>query len=80
MIVGAARNFPHTRPQYPPSDRWSWKRWLAILKGMRFLTDDFTYADPGPEEIALDGWLEESGPYMSLSDADSASADELDED
>ena len=47
---------------------------------MRFQTDDLTYGDPGPEEIALDGWLEESGPYMSLSDGESDPADELDDD
>ena len=47
---------------------------------MRFLTDDSAFGDPGPEEIALDGWLEDSGPYMSLSDGDVASTDELDDD
>ena len=46
---------------------------------MRFLTDDFTPGEQGPEEIALDSWVEDSGPYMSLSDGESILADELDD-
>lgn len=46
---------------------------------MRFLTDDSAYGDPGPEEIALEGWLEDSGPYMSLSDSGSSPLDDPDE-
>jgi hypothetical protein len=46
---------------------------------MRFLTDDAVYGDPGPEEIALEGWLEDSGPYMSLSDSTSSPLDDPDE-
>ena len=46
---------------------------------MQFPSDDYAYGDPSPEEIALDSWLDDSGPYVSLSDGDSTGADELDD-
>jgi hypothetical protein len=40
-----------------------------------------SYGDPGPEEVALQGWLEDSGPYMTLGEPSGPGLDdEPDED
>ncbi len=41
--------------------------------------DDFSWGDRGPEELALDSWLEDTGPYVLLEASADLDSDEPDD-
>jgi hypothetical protein len=59
---------PCRKPEYPPPGGWPFCAALRTLGDMPHVITAgvFTRRGRGPEEIVLDGWLEDLGPYVRL--------------
>jgi hypothetical protein len=58
---------PPPLPGISIAQRMASTRQDAYARLMRY-PNEFVYGDPGPEEVALDSWLEDSGPYVTLAE------------
>src|SRR5687768_3920818 len=62
----AAPRLPHSIGPISPARRMAARVPTAYAEGMRY-EPEVLRQRPGPEELALDSWVEDSGPYVLLS-------------